>query len=50
MAQIRMVWARLAHGLNILRHSFDALKDPQVQPWPKLAQLIHLMLLSRPSL
>jgi len=50
MTQIRMDWNPLAHGLNVLRPPVDALKGPQVQPCPKLTQLVHSMLLSMPSL
>jgi len=50
MTQIRMDWIPLTHGLNVLRPPFDALKRPQVQPCPKLAQPVYSMLLLMPSL
>jgi len=50
MAQIRMDWAFLSHELNALRPPLDSSKDPQVQPWLKLAQPVHSMLLSMPAL
>jgi len=50
MTQIRVDWIPLAHGLNMLRPPLDALKNPQVQPCPKLTQLVHSIFLSMPSL
>jgi hypothetical protein len=46
MAQIRVDWAFLSHELNALRPPLDSPKDPQVQPWLKLSQPVHSMLLS----
>ena len=45
MVQIRVDWVPLAYELNILRPPLDAPKNPQLQPWPKLVQLLHSMLL-----
>jgi hypothetical protein len=50
MAQIRVDWALLVHGLNILKPPFNDSKNPEVQPWSKLVQRVHSMLLSMPSL
>jgi hypothetical protein len=50
MAQVRVDWAPFAHGLNALMPPLDALKDPQVHFWLKLAQPTLSMLLSMPSL
>jgi hypothetical protein len=44
-----VVWVPLSHGLNVLRPPLNAPKDPQVQPWPKLTQPVHSMLLLMPS-
>jgi len=50
MAQIRVDWAPFGHGLNALMPPLNALKDPQVHSWLKLAQPTLSMLLSMPSL
>jgi hypothetical protein len=50
ISQIRVDQVPLVYVLNALRPPLDALKDPQVQPWSQLAQPIHSMLLSMPSL
>jgi hypothetical protein len=47
---LRVDWALLAHELNVLRPPLNAPKDPKVQSWPKLAQSVHSMLISMPSL
>jgi hypothetical protein len=49
MAQIRVDWVPFEYGLNVIKHSLNASKDPQVQPWLKLAQPVHSMFFSMPS-
>jgi hypothetical protein len=50
IGQIRVDRVPLVHVLNALRLPLDTPKDPKVQPWLKLVQPIHSMLLSMPSL
>jgi len=43
MAQIKVDWVPLAHGLYVLIPPLDAPKDPKVQPWTRHAQPFHSM-------